>query len=65
MTNLQLDLLIAAPILSALVPTITVVISILRSDQKIDALRNDIRADMRILDEIAYDHHGRLSKNRV
>ncbi len=31
-------------------------------DSKVDGLRADIRGDISILDNIAYDHHGRLSR---
>ncbi len=36
-----------------------------RLESKIDSLRSDIRADMSILDKIAYEHHGRITKVEI
>ena len=84
MTNEQFILAVAIP---TVIPTLAVVISILRSDSRIDALRlemnsmrgdfnsgigalradmesmrHDLHADIRILNNIVYEHNGRLSK---
>ena len=95
MTNEQFILAVAIP---TVIPTLAVVISILRSDSKIEALRvemnsmrgdfnsaigalradfnnsigalradmesmrHDLHADIRILNNVVYEHNGRLSK---
>ena len=58
MTPQQLTLAIVIP---SLIPTFAVVIGILRTDSNIESLRNDLRADIRILNTIAYEHNGRLA----
>ena len=58
MTTQQLILAIVIP---SLTPTLAVVIGILRTDSNIESLRNDLRADIRILNTIAHEHNGRLA----
>ncbi len=33
-----------------------------RVESRIEALRSDMRGDMQVLERIAYEHHGRLTK---
>ena len=99
MTPLEVAAAIGAVAVPTIIPTGAVVISILRSEAKIDALSarmdakidgvssrldakiealgtrldskidskidglcSDMRGDMRVLDDIGYTHHGRLTK---
>ncbi len=88
MTQPELIAALGGIIGPAIIPTTAIVISIFRSDSrvealgnrldakvdvlankldtkidsKVDGLRNDIRGDMSILDGIAYDHQGRITR---
>ena len=53
--------LILAIVISSLLPALAVVIGILRTDSNIKSLRNDLRADIRILNTTASEHNGRLA----
>ena len=59
MTNLQFWLAMCIP---TLIPSGLVLYSIIRNDANVESLRNDLRADVRILNNIAYDQVQRITK---
>ncbi len=99
MTPPEIIATVGTIIVPSILPTTAIIISVLRSDAKIDALRNemsskidlarnemsgkidnlgnrfaskldskvdglraDLRGDMSVLDNIIYDHHGRITR---